>query len=262
MRIDLHNHTTLCNHASGSVDEYILKAIDLGIDIYGFSCHAPMKFDTQYRMKLETLNQYCQTIQKVKQKYQDKIEILLGLEVDFISGRENLIEKSVLESKTDYLIGSVHFLDQWGFDNPEFMGEYAKRDMQECWKLYLDAITKMAQSKLFQIVGHFDLLKIFGNHPQPSVFPYIQKALEAIRDNQMALEINGAGLAKPVKEQYPSDQIISLAKNLEIPITFGSDAHSVEQVGFGYQQCVSIAKKSGYKNAVFFRNKIPHFTAL
>lgn len=66
MRIDLHNHTTLCNHASGSMDEYIAKAIDLGIDIYGFSCHSPMDFDPNYRMKLEELPLYCQMVENIQ----------------------------------------------------------------------------------------------------------------------------------------------------------------------------------------------------
>ncbi|PAF47334.1 histidinol phosphate phosphatase [Helicobacter sp. 12S02634-8] len=260
MRIDLHNHTTLCHHAQGSIDAYILKAIELGIDIYGFSCHAPMDFDPKYRMHLTELPLYCQLITQAQKTYQDQIQILLGLEVDFINGKQDLLEPSVLDCPCDYLIGSVHFLDTWGFDNPEFIAQYAQRDLKDCWEQYLKAIENMAQSGYFQVVGHFDLLKIFGHRPPLDMTPHIQKTLQAIKDNHMALEINAAGLRKPIKEQYPSFEILQYAHKIDLPITFGSDAHSLDQVGFGYDDCVQIAQKIGYKQAVFFKDKIPHYT--
>lgn len=262
MRIDLHNHTTLCNHATGSMDEYIAKAIDLGIDIYGFSCHSPMDFDPNYRMKLEELPLYCQMLENIQKKYKDKIQILLGLEVDFIDSREDLIKKEIFQYPFDYLIGSVHFLDEWGFDNPEFIGEYAKRNMQECWEKYLYSIKKMAQTGLFQIVGHFDLLKIFGYSPTQKSHQYIQKTLEIIKKHEMVLEINASGLRKPIQEQYPSIEILTMAKKIGIQITFGSDSHSVEQVGFGYEKCLKIAKETGYFQAVYFKNKMPYYIAI
>lgn len=262
MRIDLHNHTTLCNHASGSMDEYIAKAIDLGIDIYGFSCHSPMDFDPNYRMKPEELPLYCQMVENIQKKYKDKIQILLGLEVDFIDSREDLIKEEIFQYPFDYLIGSVHFLDEWGFDNPEFIGEYAKRNMQECWEKYLYSIKKMAQTGLFQIVGHFDLLKIFGYSPTQKSHQYIQKTLETIKEHQMVLEINASGLRKPIQEQYPSIEILTMAKKIGIQITFGSDSHSVEQVGFGYEKCLKIAKEIGYSQAVYFKNKMPYYIAI
>lgn len=262
MRIDLHNHTTLCHHASGSMDEYITKAIDLGINIYGFSCHSPMDFDPSYRMKLEELPLYCQMVEKIQNKYKNKIEILLGLEVDFIDTREDLLKKEIFQYPFDYLIGSVHFLGDWGFDNPEFMGEYAKRNIQECWEKYLYSITKMAKSGLFQIVGHFDLLKIFGYIPTQKCHQYIQKTLEVIKNHEMILEINASGLRKPIQEQYPSIEILTMAKKIGVQITFGSDSHSVEQVGFGYEKCLKIAKDTGYSQAVYFKNKVPHYIAI
>lgn len=262
MRIDLHNHTTLCNHATGSMDEYIAKAIDLGIDIYGFSCHSPMDFDPNYRMKPEELPLYCQMVENIQKKYKDKIQILLGLEVDFIDSREDLIKKEIFQYPFDYLIGSVHFLDEWGFDNPEFIGEYAKRNMQECWEKYLYSIKKMAQTGLFQIVGHFDLLKIFGYSPTQKSHQYIQKTLEIIKKHEMVLEINASGLRKPIQEQYPSIEILTMAKKIGIQITFGSDSHSVEQVGFGYEKCLKIAKETGYFQAVYFKNKMPYYIAI
>ena len=86
LRVDLHNHTTLCNHATGTVEEYVKRAIELGIDEYGFACHAPMNFDPKYRMKLSERNIYEKWVNEAKEKYKDKIKILLAYEVDFLNG--------------------------------------------------------------------------------------------------------------------------------------------------------------------------------
>jgi histidinol-phosphatase (PHP family) len=118
-RIDLHNHTTRCNHAEGTIDEYIEKAIELGIDIYGFSEHAPMDFDKNYRLAFCDMDAYASDILEAKKKYENYIEILLGYEVDYLPG---YMDERVLNAKVDYLIGSVHFIDKWSFDNPEFIG--------------------------------------------------------------------------------------------------------------------------------------------
>lgn len=256
MRIDLHNHTPLCNHAIGSPQDYIAKARNLGIDVYGFSCHAPMEFDKKYRMSKGDIPRYLDEINALRWQNKD-IEILLGFEVDFIKGHEELIESCVIESDVDYLIGSVHFLDDWGFDNPEFISEYAKRDVAKCWELYLDSIKAMARSGLFDIVGHLDLFKLFGFEMPSFLESKLDSTLKVIADSQMCLEINSAGLRKKIKEPYPSLAVLQKAFKLGIPITFGSDAHSVEQVGFGCDECVKLAKQAGYTTAQIYRKKKP-----
>jgi len=130
MRIDLHNHTSRCNHAEGTIDEYIERAIELGIDIYGFSEHAPMDFDSHYRLDFDEMQDYTNDILNLKKKYQNEIEILLGYEVDYLKGH---MDERVLNANVDYLIGSVHFLDKWGFDNPEFIGGWESRNIVRRW---------------------------------------------------------------------------------------------------------------------------------
>jgi histidinol-phosphatase (PHP family) len=251
-RIDLHNHTTRCNHATGTVDEYIQKAINLGIDIYGFSEHAPMDFDKKYRISFEEMSSYESEILQAKERYKDSIDIHLGYEVDFLPG---YIDDRVLNAKVDYLIGSVHFLDKWGFDNPEFIGQWQSRDIDDIYKEYFEAIRTMAKSGLFDIVGHFDLIKVFKFLPKADIRVLAKDALKEIKKSGMILEINSAGLRKPIGEAYPSKSILELAYEMDIPITFGSDAHSVEQVGFGYDEVLALAKDVGYSQAVTFKNR-------
>ena len=142
-RVDLHNHTTRCNHATGTVDAYIQRAIELGIDIYGFSEHAPMDFDPIYRLRFEEMEAYTSDILTAKERYKDDIQILLGYEVDWLQGH---MAKSVLNADVDYLIGSVHFINKWSFDNPEFLKGWKDKDIDEIWKAYFEAIEAMAKS--------------------------------------------------------------------------------------------------------------------
>jgi len=252
MRIDLHNHTTRCNHAEGTVDEYIRRAIEIGIDIYGFSEHAPMDFDSYYRLGFDKMDEYRDDILRAKSKYKNEIEILLGYEVDYLKGH---MDKRVLNSKVDYLIGSVHFLDKWGFDNPEFIGGWKKRDIDDIWQEYFDAIEAMAKSRYFDIVGHFDLIKIFKFMPKKDIRIIAHNAFKEIKKAGMPIELNSAGLRKPIKEIYPSKMLLEVAYEMNIPITFSSDAHAIEQVGFGYHETVTLAKSVGYKKAVTFKER-------
>ena len=86
MRVDLHNHTTLCNHANGTVEQYVQRAIELGIDHYGFSDHAPMNFDPKYRMDILQKALYEKWVLDAKEKYKNQIKILLAYEVDYLEG--------------------------------------------------------------------------------------------------------------------------------------------------------------------------------
>jgi len=255
VHIDLHNHTTLCHHATGTMDDYIAHAIQQNINVFGFSCHAPMAFDEKYRMSMAEVDIYCANIRELQERYKGCIEILSALEMDYILHREDLIESRLLTLPFDYLIGSVHFLDTWGFDNPTFIGEYAKRNIGQCWDEYLDSITAMAQSGLFQIVGHLDLLKIFGHTLPASALPKLDRALESIADNHLVIELNAAGWRKPINECYPSEMILQKAFARGIEITFGSDSHTLEHIGFRYETLCALAKKVGYTQAVYFKQK-------
>ncbi len=252
MIVDLHNHTTLCNHATGTVDEYIRQAIANGTRYFGFSEHAPMDFDPQYRLRFDQMAEYREMIASAQRRYADDITILFGYEVDYLPGH---IDRRVLEAPVDYLIGSVHFLGGWGFDNPEFIGEYKNRDIDTIWEEYFDAVTAMAKSGLFDIVGHLDLIKVFNYMPKKDLRRIAREALGAIKAADMVIELNMAGYRKPVKEPYPSPLLMEEIAALEIPITFASDAHAPDQVGLYGRELVAYARSYGYKKCATFRDR-------
>jgi histidinol-phosphatase (PHP family) len=258
IRVDLHNHTSLCNHADGSMEEYVQKAIDIGIDVFGFSDHAPMPFDLKYRMDISKKDFYEKEVLFLKNKYKNEIEILLAYEVDFMENASYMLEE-VLNSKVDYLIGSIHFLknknDIWGFDNPEFIGVYKSKNIDAIWQEYFDCIEKMAKSNLFDVVGHLDLIKVFKFMPKKDIKSIAKNALTQIKKSNMVLEINAAGLRKPIAQTYPSKELLEIAYDLDIQITFSSDAHNTSQIGFKYDEVTTLVKQIGYSKCVLFRNR-------
>jgi histidinol-phosphatase (PHP family) len=249
--IDLHNHTILCNHSNGSLEEFIKQAIKKDIGIYGFSDHAPMNYDPKYRMNFEDMKRYENWINSLKEKYKDKIKILTGYEVDFTP----FVDKKVLERKVDYLIGSIHFLDNWGFDNPEFLSQWQDRDVDDIYKEYFKLVEELANSRYFDIVGHLDLIKVFNFKPKTDIKIVAKRAIEAIADNKLVVEINSAGIRKKVNEPYPSISLLEMIKNSNIDITFGSDAHNPKQVGFYIKECYNIAKIMGFRKITYFENR-------
>ncbi len=257
--IDLHNHTSRCHHAHGTMEQFIQAAIAAGVRVYGFSDHAPMAFDERYRMAFDQMAEYEAEFGRLKARYSDRIELVLGYEIDWLPG---YIDDRVLARRVDYRIGAIHFLDHWGFDNPEFIGEYARRDHQSIWRAYFEAVAQMAQSGLFDVVGHLDLIKVFGYFKAYGVDAAVMGALEAIRDSGMTLEINSAGWRKPVEECYPSEAIIKAAFDLQIPITFGSDAHDVCRVGQDLARAYDLARSVGYRQARYFVDRQPQLVKI
>jgi histidinol-phosphatase (PHP family) len=255
MRVDLHNHTTLSNHSTGTIDEYILKAIEIGIDIYGFTDHAPMGgFDKVYRISMNKINIYEDNILYLKDIYKNDIEILLGYEVDYMP-QKKYFEKNILNADVDYLIGSVHFLNGWGFDNPAYIKNYKNKNIDQVWIDYFKEIKQLAKSNYFNIIGHLDLIKVFNFLPKKDIKLIAQDAMKEIKKSNMVLEINTSGLRKPINEIYPSKALLELAYELDIQITFSSDAHKIGDIGFKYDEAVQLAKSVGYEKCVSFRKK-------
>lgn len=252
MKIDIHNHTVLCNHAEGSVDAYVEKAISEGIDVFGFSDHAPMHFDPKYRMSFEQMEEYRSMVLNAKRKYAEQIDVLFAYEVDYLPG---YMDERVLNADVDYLIGSVHFIDKWGFDNPEFIGRYEHEDINHIWREYFKLIEELANSRHFDIIGHLDLIKVFKFMPTDPISEIAAPAINAIKQADMAIELNVAGYRKPIGEAYPSRELLEMAFELDIPITFGSDAHKPEQVGLYRNEIEAFARSVGYTQCATYRNR-------
>ena len=103
-----------------------------------------------------------------------------------------------------------------------------------------------ASSGLFEIIAHADLCKKFAFYPKQDCTPLFTKFLNAAKTYDVAMELNTAGLRKDCKEIYPSANIVQLAHNMGVPITFASDAHAPNEVGMNCADAVALAKSAGY----------------
>jgi histidinol-phosphatase (PHP family) len=254
---DLHMHTPLCRHATGEPVDYARIADAAGLTEIGFSDHSPMARDDfdNWRMLNSQLDEYVAKVRLAQERF-PQLTIRLALEVDYLPGYENWIRDLAARHPWDYFIGSVHYISEtFDIDNPAKLSEWKKRDPFEVWKAYFDRLTMAAESKLFDIIGHCDLPKKFGIRPQQDCTPLYEKFLDAVNANDIAIELNTAGLRKDCKEIYPSKDILQLAFARHVPITFGSDAHAPEEVGMNFVEAMELARSVGYGETVRFQKR-------
>lgn len=183
------------------------------------------------------------------------VSIKVGLEVEYFPGQEMETVDRLAGCRFDYLIGSVHYIGEWLFDHPDQTEGFKDWDIDQLYRVYFGLVTRMARSKIFDLVGHLDLIKIFGHRPQTPVLKLAQPALEAIQESEMAMEINTAGWYKPVGEIYPAKELLEAAFRMNIPITLGSDAHIPEHVGRDLIKARDLAFKVGYRKVATFRQR-------
>jgi len=254
---DYHMHTPLCGHATGTPEEYVKQALKIGLKEIGFSDHAPMahKPMPDITMSFEDLPKYNAMIEDVRKRYASQISIKIALESDFLPGYESKTKSIINSYPYDYIIGSVHFIDDWAFDNPDTREYWKKYDVNEVYRKYYALLRQSAQTRLFQIIGHCDLPKKFGTRPTVDLTDEIKATARVFKDTGVAIEINTAGLRKPVAEMYPSLHCLKIYREAGVPLTFGSDAHDPLDVGKDFDKAVDLAKSAGYSEYLIFKNK-------
>jgi len=254
---DYHMHTPLCRHATGEPVEYAKRAVAVGLTEIGFSDHSPMARDDfdNWRMNASQLDEYVEKVRKAQRDF-PQLTIRLALEVDYLPGHEDWIRDLASRHPWDYFIGSVHYVsDNWDIDNPAKLSEWNHRDAFEVWSTYFDRLTMAAESKLFEIIGHADLPKKFGHRPSRDCTPLFETFLSAAKKSGCAIELNTAGLRKDCREIYPSRQILELAFQKGVPITFGADAHASAEVGMNFAEAVQLARDIGYRECCQFASR-------
>ena len=249
---DYHMHTPLCRHATGEPVDYARRAVEIGLDEIGFADHSPMARDDfdDWRMRADQLEEYVENIRRAQQEF-PSLTIRLGLEVDYLPGQEEWIRELASRHSWDYFIGSVHYVSEdWAIDNPHQLSRWRQRDPFEVWSVYFDWLTRAAETGLFEIIGHADLPKKFGHRPAQDCTLLYERFLAAVRRNNCAIELNTAGLRKDCQEIYPARDILRLAFQNNVPITFGSDAHAPGEVGLNFAEAMQWARLAGYRQAL------------
>jgi histidinol-phosphatase (PHP family) len=250
-------HTPLCQHASGEPGDYAQRALAVGLKEIGFSDHSPMRQDgfDDWRMRDDQLDEYVEKVRKAQKDF-PQLTIRLALEVDYLPGQEDWIRELAARHPWDYFIGSVHYVsDSWAVDNPNKLAEWKSRDADEVWAVYFDRLTMAAETGLFEIIGHADLPKKFGHRPHRDGTPLYKRFLSAAGKHNVCIELNTAGLRKDCNEIYPSREILRLAFQMGVPITFGSDAHAPGEVGMNFKEAIALARGVGYQECCRFARR-------
>lgn len=264
MPADYHTHTPLCKHAEGQPEEYVQAAINAGLSEYGISDHAPIipePFD-DWRMSIDDIPLYLEWIDRARAEAGNSIPIRAGLECDWLQGCETWIEALANKYNWDYLIGSVHYLSDWDFDNPTWLKKWAETNVCEAWDIYWKTYAEMADSGLFDILAHPDLIKKFGYKPEGDLNRFYEPVIDAIASSGCAIELNTAGLHKPCKEAYPEQSFLDLAYSAGIPLIISSDAHHPDEVARDFSEAIKIAKHAGYTQTLLLNQHERSFEPL
>lgn len=249
MLLDYHMHTRLTDGTQEPAD-YARIAIDRGLDEICCTDHAPLgNRDTDWTMKLADLDVYVGLVRDAQFQF-PQISIKLGLEVDFFPGREDWIRELAGMYPWDFILGSVHFIGDFPVDRSA--ADWKEQDVDQRWQQYFQLWEQAAATRLFDSLAHPDLPKKFGFHPK--AFD-CRPALRAVQAAGCAIEVSTAGLRKPCREIYPTDEFLRLARQLDIPITFGSDAHIPQDTGVDFNKAVALARRCGYDKLCRFTQR-------
>lgn len=258
IQCDYHMHTPLCKHAGGPMEAYVERGIDLGLREVGFSDHNPLPDgrSANVRMSEAELAYYVERVTELRYRYRGKIDVMLGLEVDYVEGLEDYLQRQIAAYPWDYIIGSIHFLDN-ACREPSWPRQYAG-DGHQLYMRYFELMRRMARSGLCDIVAHFDVVKRSGHLPGEPEADDVSHTLQAIKDAGICMEINTSGYRHdelPEPQPYPMLSIVEQALSFGIPLAVNSDAHMPDQVGMQFATVEKFLKRKGGRELAKFEQR-------
>jgi len=188
------------------------------------------------------------------------LPVVLGLEVDHYAGRMDTVASLLKGYPFDVLLGSVHWVGAWGFDQlgePVVEAEWSARSIESVWDAYTEALEELAASGVCDVLAHPDLIKVTGRRPAVPDEWYDRMA-EAAASSGMAAEVSSAGWRKPVAEAYPAPALLSRFRKAGVPATTASDAHGLGTFGDVVSQSSELRgllADAGYESLTSFRGR-------
>jgi histidinol-phosphatase (PHP family) len=256
LRSDDLDATAAAHFTAANAERYRTVASDHGIAELGVSEHV-YRFAQALEIwehpfwrenARDDLDEYCALVR-------EQTDLRLGIEADFIAGREDRTANLIEAHDFDYVVGSVHFVRRSGradglaaIDMEPYGAWSAGWSAQEIWRSYFETLGEAARSGLFDILAHPDLVKVFGaEHPAPEgdLRRYYELAMDGIAESGIAVEVSTAGLRKPVGEIYPAPAFLQMCLETGASVALSSDAHRPEDVGAGYEQAMALLQRAG-----------------
>jgi histidinol-phosphatase (PHP family) len=260
LRTDERENTAARFFTAANAERYRETATERGIEELGVAEHiyrfaAAMEiwqhpFWRQYAV--DDLDAYCGFVR-------EETDLRLGIEMDFVPGREDRIASQLDGRDWDYVVGSVHFLRDHSLDTEEYSVWGAGESAEKVWRRYFDTVAASALSGLYDIIAHPDLVKVWGSGaPVPDRDPryFYEPAVEAFAEAGVAVEISTAGWRKPVGEQYPAVPMLEMLIDAGCPLVLSSDAHVPDQLGHEYERAVELLESLGVTEIAVFDRRV------
>jgi histidinol-phosphatase (PHP family) len=201
----------------------------------------------------DDIDRYCSFVR-------EETDLKLGIEADFVAGREDRLANLLEARGWDYVVGSVHFLrdeaiDLRGVEGWEHADIWRSNDPEKVWERYFETLGEAARTGLFDILAHPDLVKVFGSaapHPGGDLRRFYERAMDGIAESDVAIEVSTAGLRKPVGEIYPAPAFLEMCLEAGRPVALSSDAHVPDQLGHEYERAVEWLGELGVTEIAVF----------
>ncbi|MBK5211762.1 MAG: histidinol-phosphatase HisJ family protein [Coriobacteriia bacterium] len=247
---DCHMHTELCGHAVGTPTDMLRAVQNAGLLGAVMTEHLPLKPELDpegiYAMRGDVDTLYVAELRDLRFDW-DGADLVIGAEADWLSTDLAWTAESVRQARAcgvEVVLGSVHFLDGWAFDDPNYLEEWDKRDVDAVWEDYFTQWCAAASSGLYDVMSHPDLVKKFG-HRASNEDDFYAEAARVAGQSGVLVEVSTAGWRKPVKEQYPSVGFIKRFIENGVHFTLGSDAHDPAEVGYRLNDAADILASLG-----------------
>jgi histidinol-phosphatase (PHP family) len=248
-----HSHTPLCQHAVGEPTEYAAMAQERGLKGLIVTCHCPMPdgYSAHVRMAPEEFDTYVDLVNRTTTEWRGKVDVLLGLESDYLPGGEKWLKELHARADFHYILGSVHPQIH------EYRALYYNGDNVTYQRTYFTHLAQAAETGLFDSLAHPDLIK--NESPRDwdleRMMPHIQKCLDRIAATGVAMELNTSGDLKAISEMNPAPDILREIHRRGIPVVLGADAHLPKRVGDRYEKALSLLQKIGFETVSCFRER-------
>jgi histidinol-phosphatase (PHP family) len=264
IKANYHCHSRF-DDGHGELEEYVQAALQKGLRTLGFAGHTPVPFPCTWTIPPALLPEYLQTARRLKIAYAEHLEVLVGLEVDYIPENISATATQVRALSLDFTVGSVHFIGRlaggelWTADGPveeleQGVQESFAGDFRKAVEEYYRRMTAMVISNPPDIIGHFDVVK--KNNRGDKYFSEsstwyrstVKQALAAVAASTCIMEINTGGIVRNTSGAlYPSEWILAESLRRGIPVMINSDAHRPEQLDGYYDEAVSILREIGFR---------------
>lgn len=175
------------------------------------------------------LDHYVETVLEARRQ---GLPVVLGLEVDYYRGRMDVVQRLLEGYPFDVLLGSVHWIGGWRFDDlddPVSMAEWPAREVDDCWDAYTEAVEELAATGTCDVLAHPDVIKVAGRRPEHPK-EWWDRIADAVAAHGLSAEVSSAGWRRPAGEQYPAEGLLARFAARGVPLTTASDAHRLDHV--------------------------------